>query len=133
MELLLLGIFMGEVAVREAAALYLVWAGWELGLLYFESGEEEGDDEGDSEKWYGEKNAGLPVTQSNDPRSGGHFALGASKAPHRPSREGSGVVVHVVSALKVAHSKHTRLVVESESPFPNGLTTVGGAKTRFLI
>lgn len=25
--------------------------------------------------------AGLSVTQPNDPRSGGHFALGASKAP----------------------------------------------------
>lgn len=42
----------------------------------------------------------------------------------RPSRERSGIVVHVVSALQMAHSKHTRLIVESESPISNGLTTV---------
>ena len=77
--------------------------------------------------------AGLPVTQSDDPRSGGHFALGVSKAPPGPSRERSRVVVHVVRALHVAHSKDARLVVEVESPISNGLTTVGGAKTRFLI
>ena len=41
-----------------------------------------------------------------------------------PSRERSRVVVHVVGALKVAHSKHARLGVESESPISNGLTTV---------
>ena len=41
-----------------------------------------------------------------------------------PSREGSRIVVHVLGALKVAHCKHTRLVVEGESPIPNGLTTV---------
>jgi len=33
--------------------------------------------------------AGLPVTQSDDPLSGGHFAFGASKAPLGPAREGS--------------------------------------------
>jgi hypothetical protein len=42
----------------------------------------------------------------------------------RPSREGSRVVVHVIVALQMADSKHTRLSVESESPIPNGLTTV---------
>jgi len=95
---------------------------------------EEGEEEGQSVRWEeNREDAGLPVTQSNDPRSGGHFALGTSKAPPRPSRERSGIVVHVVSALEMAHSKHTRLIVESESPISNGLTTVGGAKTRILI
>lgn len=51
MELLLLGIFLGEAAVREESILNLVWAASELGLLYFEIGDEEGEDEGDSEKW----------------------------------------------------------------------------------
>jgi len=78
--------------------------------------------------------AGLPVTQSNDPRSGGHLGLGTSKAPPGPSGEGGGVVVHVVFALEVADRKHTRIGVKGKrSPISNGLTTVGGAKTRFLI
>jgi len=76
--------------------------------------------------------AGLPVTQSNDPPSGGHFSLGTSKAPPGPSREGRIRVLYV-SALELAHRKHTRLVVESNSPISNGLTTVGGAKTRFFL
>jgi hypothetical protein len=42
----------------------------------------------------------------------------------RPSRESSGVVVYIVVSLKMAHSKHTWLGVESEGPIPNGLTTV---------
>jgi len=79
------------------------------------------------------EDAGLPVTQSDDPRSGGHFALGVSKAPPRPSRERGRVEVLVVRALDMAHRKDARLVVEVESPISNGLTTVGGAKTRFVI
>ena len=75
-------------------------------------------EEGEVEKEVSD--AGLPVTQSNDPRSGGHFAWGMSKTPldkvntmvpmhaeeirtyPRPAREGSRVVVHVVAALHVA-------------------------------
>jgi len=80
-----------------------------------------------------EIDAELPVTQSDDPRSGGHFALGTSKAPPRPAREGGRIIVHIVVALKVADCKYAWLVVEGDSPIPNGLTTVGGAKTRFLF
>ena len=43
-----------------------------------------GEDCGELEVEYGEAentDAGLPVTQSDDPRSGGHLALGMSKAP----------------------------------------------------
>ena len=36
-------------------------------------------EEGEVEKEVSD--AGLPVTQSNDPRSGGHFAWGMSKTP----------------------------------------------------
>lgn len=101
-----------------------------------ENGIDSGEEEMEPESL--EKiDAGLPVTQSNDPPSGGHFSLGASKAPPGPSREGSGIIVLstiiIIIALKMAHRKHTRLVVESSSPIPNGLTTVGGAKTRFLF
>jgi len=46
--------------------------------------------------------ARLSVTQSNDPLSGGHFALGTSKTPPGPATEGSGIVVHVVSAFEMA-------------------------------
>jgi hypothetical protein len=81
----------------------------------------------------GKNDAGLPVTQSNDPRSGGHFALAMSKAPLGSAREGSRVVVFVVAALHVADSEDRRLSVTGESPISNGLTAVGGAKTRFLI
>jgi len=78
--------------------------------------------------------AGLPVTQSDDPPSGGHFGLGASKAPPRSAREGSRIIIHIICALKLAHGKHIGFVVESKrSPISNGLTPVGGAKTRFLI
>jgi len=84
---------------------------------------------GEEEK---EAGAGMPVTHSDDPRSGGHLALGVSKAPPGPAREGSRIIVHIVSALQLAHSKHTRSV-ESYSPISNGLTAVGGAKTRYLI
>ena len=46
-----------------------------------ERGEEEGE-EYESVRWEeNREDAGLPVTHSNDPRSGGHFALGTSKAP----------------------------------------------------
>lgn len=45
----------------------------------------------------------------------------------------SGVIIDVLVALQVADGKDTRLVVEVAGPISNGLTTVGGAKTRFLI
>jgi len=76
--------------------------------------------------------AGLPVTQIDDPLSGGHLTLGVSKAPPGPARERSRIIVHIVSALHLAHSKHARSV-ESYSPISNGLTAVGGAKTKSLI
>jgi len=75
----------------------------------------------------------LPVTQSDDPLSGGHFALGTSKPPLRSAREGSGVVVHIVAAFEVANGNYVRRRVGRESPISNGLTTVGGAKTRLLF
>lgn len=84
--------------------------------------------------------AGMPVTHSDDPRSGGHLALGVSKAPLEedeekedrrneytdpgPARERSGVIVHVVVAFEMAHGKYTRCSVARESPISNGLTTV---------
>ena len=42
------------------------------------------------------------------------------------AREGSRVIVHVVGALEVAHSKHTGFggVESKRSPISNGLTTV---------
>lgn len=77
-----------------------------------------------------ENDAGLSVTQSDDPLSGGHFSLGVSKPPPRSAREGSRVIVYVVSALNIAHGEN---VVKERCPISNGLTAVGGAKTRFLI
>jgi len=50
MELFLLGMFLGEVALEDTR-LNLVWAASEPALLYFEIGEEEGEEEGESEKW----------------------------------------------------------------------------------
>ena len=41
-------------------------------------------EEGEVEKEVSD--AGLPVTQSNDPLSGGHFAEGTSKAPLQKRR-----------------------------------------------
>jgi hypothetical protein len=78
-----------------------------------------------------EDGAGMPVTHFDDPRSGGHLALGVSKAPPGPAREGSRVIVHVVGALHLADGKYAS--VESYSPISNGLTAVVGAKTRSLI
>lgn len=66
----------------------------EVGEVEKEMGEEEME-HGGEEKY----DAGPPVTQSDDPLSGGHLLLGASKAPPRPPREGSRVIVHVVVAL----------------------------------
>lgn len=68
--------------------------------------------------------ARLPVTQTDDPLSGGHFPLGTSKAPPWSARERSGVIVHVVVAFEMAHGKYTRCSVARESPISNGLTTV---------
>lgn len=86
--------------------------------------------------------AGLSLTQSDDPRSGGHFTLGTSKTPlvggqwparcliemrthPGPARVGSRIIVNVVVVLKVADSQDARLgVVEVGGPIPNGLTTV---------
>lgn len=88
---------------------------------------EEGEEERGEE---GKYDAGLSVTQSNDPRSGGHFALGVSKAPPGPARD-RGIIDQIVGAFEMADGENTRRGVERESPIPNGLTTVGGAKTRF--
>lgn len=78
--------------------------------------------------------AGLSLTQSDDPRSGGHFTLGTSKTPPGPARVGSRVVVDVLVVLKVADCQDAGLgVVEAVGPIPNGVTTVGGAKTRLVI
>jgi len=100
-----------------------------IGLVGFSEGEGENDESGDWEII----GARLPVTQSDDPLSGGHFALGMSKTPSGSARERSRVIVHVVGALHVADGKYTRSVVGSESPIPNGVTAVGGAKTRLLL
>jgi len=82
-----------------------------------------------------EENVGvrLSVTQSGDPLSGGHFALGVSKPPPGPARERSRIIVPRVVALHMAHCKHARSHVGVASPISNGLTTVGGANTRLLI
>jgi len=72
----------------------------------------------------------LSVTQSGDPLSGGHLALGMSKTPPGPARERGRVIVHGVVALDVADSKHARNHVGRESPISNGSTAVGGANTR---
>ena len=68
--------------------------------------------------------ARLPVTQTDDPLSGGHFPLGTSKAPPWSTRERSRVIVHVVGAFEMAHSKYTGSSVARESPISNGLTAV---------
>ena len=49
-------------------------------MMDLENGVDSGEEEMEPESL--EKiDAGLPVTQSNDPPSGGHFSLGTSKAP----------------------------------------------------
>jgi hypothetical protein len=68
-----------------------------------------GSGEGGEIRWSGNEeveniDARLPVTQSDDPLSGGHFALGTSKPPLGSARERSRVVVHVVGAFDMAHS-----------------------------
>jgi len=87
---------------------------------------EEGEEEGAND-------ARLSVTQSDDPLSGGHFAVGTSKPPPRPARERSRVVVHRIGVLQMADRDHARSHVGRESPISNGLTTVGGANTRLRI
>jgi len=129
-ELFLLGMFLGTVVGWLNKCLCERRGELEARLL---EGDEEGEEVGESSLWRGKNDAGLAVTQSDDPLSGGHFVLGVSKAPPRPSRHRRRVVVHVVHALEMGNGEHVRLVVESESPIPNGLTTVGGAKTRFHI
>lgn len=69
------------------------------------SGEDSGEEcNSESFRYWDVANedAGLPLTQSDDPLSGGHFDLGTSKPPPRSARERSGVIVHVVVALHVA-------------------------------
>lgn len=85
------------------------------------------------EREIGYADAVLSLTQFDDPRSGGHLTLGVSKTPPRPSTEGGRIVVDVAHALKLAHSERIRPVVKAGSPIPNGVTTVGGAKTRLGI
>ena len=77
--------------------------------------------------------ARLPVTQTDDPLSGGHFPLGTSKAPPWSARELSRVVVHVVCAIDMAHGKYTRSSVARESPISNGLTTVAVSWSVFVL
>jgi len=86
---------------------------------------DEGDEEGDFD-------ARLSVTQSCDPLSGGHFGVGASNAPPRSARERSGVVVEVV-AFHMADSDYARRDVSVSPIRHNGLTSVGGAHTKFLF
>lgn len=99
-------------------------------MLYEETGEEEKLD------------AGLPVTQPDDPRSGGHFSKGTSKAPleigdsAKESRgiqqrthpgsagERSRVIIDIVGALHLADSENTGSGVKRDSPISNGLTAV---------
>lgn len=98
------------------------------------SGPNDSVDERSDEGEEGEKDGvRLSVTQSDDPRSGGHFVKGTSKTPPRSARERSRVIVHGVSALHMADRKHARSHVGRESPISNGLTTVGGANTRLLF
>jgi len=55
-----------------------------------------GEDDGVERSVNGEvenMDARLPVTQSDDPLSGGHFALGTSKPPLGSARERSGIIV----------------------------------------
>jgi len=111
----------------------------EAGLL---DGDEDGDEVGESSYLLkGKNDAGLSVTQSDDPLSGGHFVFGVSKAPlqsklsvgtqvakgrthPRPFRHRGRIIVHILHSLEVCDGQHVRLIVESESPIPNGLTTV---------
>ena len=106
-------------------------------------------DERSEEGEEGKDGARLSVTQSDDPRSGGHFALGMSKTPlqigvrirgimkwcenvwrmrtyPRSARERGGVVIHGIAALHLADRNHARSHVGRESPISNGLTTVAG-------
>lgn len=80
----------------------------------------------------GNEDAGLPVTQSDDPPSGGHFCLSTSKPPPCTATEGSRVKVLVVfpSALNAANSKNG--FVGEVSPISNGTFAVGGAHTRLI-
>jgi hypothetical protein len=95
----------------------------------FDSGEDEGDRSNELVDFV--DCARLPVTQTDDPLSGGHLPLGTSKAPPWSARE-RRVVIHV-GALEMAHGKHTRRSVARESPISNGLTAVGGANTKLLF
>jgi hypothetical protein len=114
----------GTVLVIRLPATWLL-----MGPNGFSGGEGENDELGDWEMM----DARLPVTQSDDPPSGGHFAVGMSKTPPGTARERSRVIVHVVGALDLANGKYARSVVASESPIPNGETAVGGAKTKLLV
>jgi hypothetical protein len=77
--------------------------------------------------------AGLPVTQSDDPLSGGHFDLGTSKPPPGPPRESSRIIVNVLGALHMANTQDAWRSVGIESPIGNGLTTVVGAQTKCVF
>jgi len=76
--------------------------------------------------------AGLPVTQTDDPPSGGHFLRGASKTPPCPATERSAVKIFVFRAMALDVANGHNGCVSVESPISNGRATVGGAKTRSI-
>jgi len=124
-------VVIGAAVVGEWAMLFVnaLVPRMEVGEVEREVGDE--DMEVDGEEKY---DARPPVTRSDDPLSGGHLTFGASKAPTGTSRERGRVIVHAVVALDVANSERTRhRGVEGSSPISNALTSVDGAKTRFLI
>ena len=76
---LLLGMLLGAFEGRLNKCLRERRGEPEAGLL---DGDEDGDEVGESSYLLKGKNgAGLSVTQSDDPLSGGHFVFGVSKAP----------------------------------------------------
>jgi hypothetical protein len=76
-ELFLLGMFLGAVVGWLNKCLCERRGELEVGLF---EGDEDGEEVGES-SLYLMNDAGLSVTQSDDPLSGGHFVLGVSKAP----------------------------------------------------
>jgi hypothetical protein len=52
-----------------------------IGNALLDSGEEDGDERLVEHEEVEKVDAGLPVTQPDDPRRGGHFSRGTSKPP----------------------------------------------------